>query len=34
MVDEHCDEIVHKELDVMVLNATKKWHLKLRKKVV
>ena len=34
MVDENCDEMVHKELDVMVLNATKKWHLKLRKKVV
>ncbi len=24
MVDEHCDEMAHKELDVMVLNATKK----------
>ena len=34
MVDEHCDEMIHKELDVMVLNATKKWHLKLGKKVV
>ena len=34
MVYEHCDETIHKELDVMVLNATKKWHLKLRKKVV
>ena len=37
MVDEHCDERVHKdgkEMDVMVLDGTKKWHLKLRKKVV
>ena len=24
MVDEHCDEMVHKQLDVMVLNAIKK----------
>ena len=34
MVDENCDEMVHKGLYVMVLNATKKWHLKLRKKVI
>ena len=24
MVDEHCDETVHKELDVTIFNATKK----------
>ena len=34
MVDDHCDEMVHKELDVMVPDAAKKWYLNLREKVV
>ena len=37
IVDEPCDEKVHKdgkEVDVLVLDGTKKRHLKLRKKVV
>ena len=37
IVDEPCDEKVHKngkEVDVLVFYGTKRWHLKLRKKVV